>query len=147
MFLVWCNWPLKQRGHEEPSFSRQCTALKIISWCCARCASRYPSRSNLSPVHRSAASHYISSFLSSAAREMNPSDYHSTGAQMTLKHKTDRHTGVNIDSPFSIICRCTALRHMFLFLPPLLLPPAWKFAAILDPIVTSVSAVQGKKIS
>lgn len=54
-----------------------------------------------SPVRRPAARHYISSFLLSATQEMNHSNSHSTCAQMTPKHKTDRHPDFNIDSPFS----------------------------------------------
>lgn len=42
--------------------------------------------------------------------EMNPSNYHSTCAQMTPKHKNDRHTDLNIDSPFPpLSCSRTAL--------------------------------------
>lgn len=61
-----------------------------------------------SPVLHPAARDYISSFLLSATQEMNPSNYHSTCTQMTLKHKTDRHADLNIDSPFPISCCSTA---------------------------------------
>lgn len=53
-----------------------------------------------SPVLRPAPRRLYSSFLLSATQEMNPSNYRSTCAQMTPKHKNDRHTDLNIDSLF-----------------------------------------------
>lgn len=66
-----------------------------------------------SPVLHPAARHYISSFLLSATQEMNPGNNHSTCAQMTPKHKTDRHSDFNIDSPFPLLLLHSPLPLLF----------------------------------
>lgn len=116
----------EQQRHEEFTWlyttrtNTQATCIWRRPWrwfrdIVARCASCYQSRSNLlsSPVLHPAARHYISSFFLSATQEMNPSNNHSTCAQMTPKHKTDRHTDFSIhpsptpplllDSPLSLL--------------------------------------------
>lgn len=93
-----------------------------------------------SPVLHLGARRHISSFLLSATQEMNRSNNHSTCAQNDTKRKTDRHTDCNIHSPFALCAAkpsATCSPHL-LFVP-------WKCAAIPNPIVTSVSAGQGKK--
>lgn len=122
------------------SIRRRRAALKTISRCCAQCASCYPSRSNLlscSPLCCKGAIFFIPFIRYS---EMNPSNYHSTCAQMTPKHKNDRHTDLNIDSPFPALLPL----HSPLLLSPTP-PPSWKCAAIPNQIVTSSLAGQGKE--
>lgn len=98
----------------------------ISRYCCPMCFMLSVTLQSPSPLLFSTrpARHYISSFLLSATQEMNPGNNHSTCAQMTLHHKTDRHTDFSIDpSFFSPLLYCwTALCHSFSPLLLLLLP-------------------------